>query len=583
MKDPLEYKSLTKTPIEAVTFTRSDDGIYFVDFGKAWFGTLRLSIDAPTEGSVVTVRLGEVLDDTGRIDRNPPGQARFREVMQALEKGRHLHDLVIPSDSKNTGRRTILMPAVMGEVMPFRYAEIEGVPGRLTADDLRLVAVHYPFDPDESDFECSDDRLNHIWDLCKHTMFATSFCGMFVDGDRERYPREADAYINQLGYYCVNAEYGLARHTHEFMLHHSSVWSEWLFHSIFMAWADLMYSGDDGSVRRFYRDLQAKLLLPLARGDGLICTTADPLPADLLRSIYRAEGEHIHPGTEYILRDIVDWPEGERDSYEMCDYNTVVNAFLHRALLLMSDLAARIGMTADAESYRQRASRIRHSFQDAFFDCDSGLYVDGESSRHSSLHANIFPLAFGLVPEEHTAPVLSFIEEKGMACSVYAAQYLLEALFQEGHADTALRLMTADGDRSWKHMLDCGAGMTWEAWDVRYKPNMDRNHAWGAAPANLLPRFVLGVRPLTPGMDTVEIAPNPGSLSFVRGKVPTRHGPVAVEYTACEGRRENLVVTVPEGMTAQVGGADGSVRTVGAGGHELDFIGPDRRVKYTRQ
>lgn len=566
----VEYKALTKQCIAPAAFAVRGDAAYSVDFGKAWFGTLRVSVDSPSEGRTVSVRLGEVLGDDGWIDRDPPGEARFRDMTLTLQKGRHTYDVVIPSDAKNTGRRTIKMPADVGEVMPFRYAEIDGAPGELTADDVKLVAVTYPYNGDASDFESSDDCLNRIWELCKHTMFATSFCGMFVDGDRERYPREADAYINQLGYYAVDAEYGLARHTHEFMLHHSSVWTEWQFHAIFMAWADLMYTGDDTSVRRCYEDLQAKLLLPLAREDGLICTKADPLPAELLRSIYRAEGEHIHPGSEHILKDIVDWPAGERDGYDMCAVNTVVNAFHCRALELMGNIASRIGDEAHVRHYRERAEQVRQSFQRAFFDRGTGLYVDGEGSAHSSLHANMFALAFGLVPADRKASVLQFVEQKGMACSVYAAQYLLEALFREGRADHAVGLMTADGDRSWRHMLEMGATMTWEAWDVRYKPNMDQNHAWGAAPANILSRYVLGVRPLTPGADVVSIDPKPGSLQYVRGKVPTRHGPVLVDYSAEEDETACLRVEIPEGITARVTFGGEPDREFAAGKHEFE-------------
>ena len=113
-----------------------------------------------------------------------------------------------------------------------------------------------------------------------------------------------------------------------------------------------------------------------------------------------------------------------------------------------------------------------------------------------------------------------------MACSVYAAQYLLEGLFQHDRSDAALALVTAPGERSWKHMLDSGTTITWEAWDQKFKPNQDWNHAWGAAPANLLPRFILGVQALTPGWSRAVIRPFPGTLKQAEGKVPTPRGAV---------------------------------------------------------
>ena len=86
---------------------------------------------------------------------------------------------------------------------------------------------------------------------------------------------------------------------------------------------------------------------------------------------------------------------------------------------------------------------------------------------------------------------------------------LVAAAHENGAATNALALMTAPDDRSWKHMVETGATITWEAWDQRYKPNQDWNHAWGAAPANLLPRFVLGVQPFAPGWKRAVIRPYP--------------------------------------------------------------------------
>ena len=98
------------------------------------------------------------------------------------------------------------------------------------------------------------------------------------------------------------------------------------------------------------------------------------------------------------------------------------------------------------------------------------------------------------MPAEHAAGVSAWLASRGMACSVYAAQYLLEGLFEHGDGAQALALVTAATDRSWRHMVESGTTITWEAWDQKYKPNQDWNHAWGAAPANLLPRFVLGAQ-----------------------------------------------------------------------------------------
>ena len=195
----------------------------------------------------------------------------------------------------------------------------------------------------------------------------------------------------------------------------------------------------------------------------------------------------------------------------------------------MAILARALGRADDASEFEKKASGVREAFNHVFFDSTRGLYVDGEGSRHASLHANLFAIAFGLAPKERASKVADFLQSKGMACSVYGAQYLLEALFAAGRDDYAVSLICARTQRSWWHMIESGSTMTWEAWDAQFKKNLTWNHAWGAAPANLLSRYVLGVRPLEPGYRKILIAPQPGRLQWIRGKVPTAVGTVQVD------------------------------------------------------
>ena len=249
--------------------------------------------------------------------------------------------------------------------------------------------------------------------------------------------------------------------------------------------------------------------------------------------------------------DIVDWPQKERDGFVFTEINTVVNAFHIEALKQMAEMARAIGKNEDADAFEARVKLAKAAFQKTLFDESAGLYRDGVGTDHSSIHANFFPLAFGLVPDDKIDGVIKWLEQKKMQCSPYAAQYFMEALFNHGSDQKAMELMLADGDRSWKHMVDSGTTISWEAWDLKYKPNQDWNHAWGAAPANLLPRFVLGVQPAVPGWTTALIRPCPGTLKHARGRVPTPHGPIEIDW-----KNESafvLSLELPDGMHAPVG------------------------------
>jgi len=502
-------------------------GVFLVDFGRVAFGNLSLTPAKVTSSETVTVRFGEALKE-GRVDTNPPGSVRYAELKVALKRAEPAI-VTPPMDPRNTKAPAVSSPAPFGVLMPFRWVEVEGWPTELHTNQIRRrAAFDSTWIDDAATFHSSDPMLDKIWDLCNYSIKATTFAGVFVDGDRERLAYEADAYLTQLSYYAGDADPRIPRATFDRLMKFPTWPSEWAPHMVFMAYADWMETGDTAWLAANYQGLKTKLLDKRVGPDGLVMSTRD----------------QIRHG------DIVDWPGHERDDYVFTSVNTVVNAFHLRALKEMSELAEALGKKSEAATFLEQEETAQAAFQQKLFDPVSGLYRDGIGTDHASLHANLFPLAFGLVPVDKRSHVAQWLAGRGMAGSVYAAQYLLEGLFENGEDPAALALITAAGDRSWRHMVDSGATITWEAWDQKFKPNQDWNHAWGAAPANLLPRFVLGAQPLTAGWGKALIQPHPGTLTAVEGRTPTPRGELSVSW-----RREKnftLTLTLPPGMTAKV-------------------------------
>ena len=559
MKEPtytVVRKPLTQTEVAPTEMRMTDNGTLFIDFGRAAFGTLLVPVPEDPKQAPLVIHLGEKLSPDGRIDRNPPGTIRYRRIEQELDRSQRLCQITIPPDELNTGPRAIRMPDYIGEVCPFRYAEIERAVG-LDPSAFRQLCVNYPFNDNASSFDSSDTTLNAVWDLCKYSIKATTFCGVYVDGDRERIPYEADAYINQLGHYCVDREYTLARYTHEYLIQHPTWPTEWQLHSVMMAWADYVYTGQMRSIETFYDDLCVKTLVDLARHDGLISTESERCTKAF------EERLHLHNprwGSYPGLNDLVDWPPesytdgvyGERDNHEMLPINTVVNTFHYRSLVLMTRIAAVLGRAEDQQRFSEQAALVKSTFNKLLYDSEQNVYVDGEGSTHASLHSNMFALAFDLVPEQRRDRVVSYVKSRGMACSVYGAQYLLEALYLNGEDRYAFELLTARDDRSWWNMIRVGSTITMEAWDWKYKNNLDWNHAWGAAPANIIPRFLMGIRPLAPGCSKMLIQPRPGALENAKIKVPTIRGPVVVRFKNRVKESFILEVEIPANMTVRI-------------------------------
>ncbi|KAK6535944.1 hypothetical protein TWF281_000193 [Arthrobotrys megalospora] len=515
------------TTVAPVQFKRIRNGMtVFADFGADAYGNLQIRLPPPVNSTTLTIRLGEKLDATGQIDRRPYGSVNYRQLSLVTQANRSVYHLDIPPKPRHNNPQAVHMPPEIGEVTVFRYAEIDNAPASLDAAALHQLWVHTAFDDNNSFFRSSNDTLNAVWDLCKHTVKATTAFGVYIDGERERIPYEADAYINQLSHLACDANPEVARYTFEHLIKHPTWPTEWSLHMPMIAAFDYMFTGDISLAKNNYDALKKKLLMDKSRGDGLI----------------RAPG-------------IVDWPAGERDGFNNGDgqnqagpeVNTVVNAFYYHALNQMATIALAAGREDDASLFKSRAKAVYNAFNAVFFDRTRRIYIDGEGSSHASLHANMYPLAFDLVPRGYRDGVADFVQSRGMACSVYGAQYLLEGLYKAGRDEYALQLMTSHTDRSWWHMIQVGSTMTLEAWDVKYKPNLTWNHAWGAAPANIISRYLLGVRPLKPGFEKILISPQPGGLTEVYGTVPTVKGPVGVNY-----QLNALEVDIPEGTTARV-------------------------------
>lgn len=535
--DPYDYKDLT---VASSSPKEIAPGLF--DFGKDGIGWLELH-DAPQ--GFYTVVIGEMTNAAGHVvNPYPNSTIRCQTVSGWVRKP--VCRFRMPADPWNLigydieNAPAITLPKWAQIVFPFRYAEVRRAPAGLKAHSLVRKVVHYPMDMSQSSFRCDNQVLNDLYGLFKYSILATSFCGVYVDGDRERTPYEGDAYINQLCQYAIDADYSLARKSHEWLMEHPTWPTEWKQHSIKIAWADWMWTGDTRSVSKYWSRLsEDKLLSRYARpSDGLLLTGGE-----------QGKGCVIPDGG-----DIVDWPPVERDGFEMRPVNGVVNAFHYRNLVELSEMANAIGRKDDAARLIERAGKVRAAYRSVFMDRKNGLFVDGEGSSHSSLHVNAAALAFGLVDADEMPRIVSFLERKGLACSVYFAQYLLEAFCIAGRADIAVRLMASDGERSWKGMMDFGSTISMEAWNMKVKPNQDLNHAWGSAPLNVISRFILGVTPLTPGFGKISIAPQPGGLKRIEAKVPTAKGAVLIDI---DGDRLKVTTPAPArvvwlGRTAEV-------------------------------
>jgi hypothetical protein len=533
---PMQYVA-----VSPVLVTTNSLGDWFIDFGNDAFGFATVHLNGNYNGINVSFGLGE-LANNNIVNTSPGGTIRYWSGNFTLQNGN-----LIYTNRSSTVVGTISPPAATyGIVSPFRYLELSGLPAgvTLTTNDITQQRLQTQFDDNAATFNSSSAALNQVWSLCKASMKALTFDGIYVDGDRERTPYEADTYMHMMSSYAVNNDFTMPRCTFEYLTNHLTWPTEWPMHMVFAAWADYQQTGDLYLMTKYYGFLTNKcMLLANAGANGLVQSYPE--------TGNTAEG------------DIIDWYRigsdgiGNTDSYVPGATNAVINAFYYRCLTIMMQVAQLTGHSADSANFALRASQVYGNYNKVFWNTGSQSYIDSEGTTHSSAHANFFPLAFGLVPANNQAAVVSFLNSRvaannGMPPGVYGAQYMLEGMFLAGDTDAALGLITTNGPRGWLNMINIGSTITDEAWSLANKANEDWNHAWGAAAGNIIPRYVLGLRPLTAGYGQILIQPQLGqTLSYLQGTIPTIRGPVSIQVSNAPGQFQ-LLLNIPGNVTATV-------------------------------
>ena len=231
--------------------------------------------------------------------------------------------------------------------------------------------------------------------------------------------------------------------------------------------------------------------------------------------------------------NLVDWPENARDGYDFdlgrpvgdgC--HNVINAFYYGMIKDYNEIRDILGI-----DYEDELPELRQSFIKAFYNENSGLFVDAEGSNHSALHSNVLPLYFGITPLDRQKDAVNFIQEKGFSCGVYMAYFVLKALAKVGEHELVYSLITSDSIHSWSNMLKEGATTCFEAWGKDQKWNTSLCHPWASAPIPVLIEDIIGLKPAVPGWKEIKFTPKiPESIKELDLKIKVKSGEIRVKH-----------------------------------------------------
>jgi alpha-L-rhamnosidase len=552
-----DLSRITEQVAGPAAITRRGGGGYIVDLGEVRAGRPRIRFAGGNAGTVVNMLGGYTLNLDGAID------PRFNQNTNMA------YDAVL------SGGEFTFLPV---EYLGMRYFQLENSPMPVTGDNFAFLERHTRLDETRSTFTSSNATLNEVWAMMKRSLKLGAQEQYLDTPTREKGGFLVDSLNESLAAMSVFGERVLTRKTlNEFLQSMQQYWSGFGdrgrmnavypngdgardipdFTQAYLAWAWEYYlrTGD----REYLNDNYLKLK-SIADYVNRHCSRATGL-------IHQLTGG----GTSAYQHGIVDWPPSMRYGYDMAtDARTVINALAYLDYDIVSKIAAELGNAADRDRYRARAEALKTAINARLLN-DDGVYVDGLNagvqSAHVSQQANMLPLALGIVPADRRASVLRRVKEYGMRCGMVTVWWLIRALGESDEGEHLLRLFTDSTWDGWARTLARGGTSTWESWDADSGGGLSQSHPWGAVGVCGIQEYVLGVKPLTPQYETVQIRPLAfgAALSDAGGKLPTDRGDIIVAWNQFKGRFF-MTVTLPANVQARVcvpnAGAPGAVVVV---------------------
>lgn len=457
-----------------------EDGSIFIDAGEELTGSICLAAEGHA-GDTVEIFCGEELDAQGNVRYELRCGCTYREVWTLADGVCRLE----PYDYKG-----------------FRYAGIVPSAGAAVRE-ISLAVRHYPMDPGACTFTCTDEALVRIFDICKNAVRLGTQESYIDCPTREKGQYLGDAIVTAHAQVLLTGKTDMLRKCIDEFAQTAQVCPGLLA----VAPGGLMQEIADFSL------LYGQLLLLYYRFTGDRETVAEYF--DTARGIVthfaryeRADGLLEQVSDKWNL---VDWPENLRDGYEFAltrpivapGCHNVINALYLGAKKTLNELAAILGRR---EEYALVPSL--KAYQKAFYREDTGLLADSETSGHSALHANVYALYFGLLPEEKEGKLVSLLVEKGFSCGVWVSYFVLLALAKKERYHEMYELLTNDGAHGWKHMLREGATACFEAWGKDQKWNTSLCHPWAGAPIPVIIEYLCGLYADPDAPDGIRFAPH---------------------------------------------------------------------------
>ena len=512
-----------------------------IDFSQNLAGYTELRVTAKA-GQMITLWHGETLDENGNFTQKnfDPGDRNKNGIPQKIT--------YICKDGLN-----IYKPAFT--IFGFRYAKIET---EIDLDDAEFTAVAvYSQMPQTGFFECGNADVNRLFQNSLWSM-RSNFCDIPTDCPT----RERAGWTGDAGVFAPTAVY---------LMDCLPVLRKWLGEC-------RAAQGDDGLVQNIApvnnKGGMISNMLQGSAGWGDACILVPWVLYEaysdktILEENYdmmcrwmrycekRAQKTRPHnllnPYHKYLVDEgfhFGEWCQPDVENGEsmkktmMLGAPEVATAYYYRSASVLAQIAGILGRPEDAEHYAAIAENAKKAYR---YTCTKNGAI--RSDRQCEY---VRPVAFGLLESEEVqaaADELNRLVEKNnfhLNTGFLSTPDLCRVLADNGHAETAYKLLLQEDCPGWLYAVKKGATTIWETWDgVRADGTVhdSLNHYSYGAVSGWLFSGVCGIR-LQAGRLTIKPCPHP-SLGFAKAEWRSPVGTIRSSW-AYEGSYLNFDISVP--------------------------------------
>ena len=509
------------------TITPASNGAYVVDMGQNMVGWLKLRV-AGAAGTKVRLRFAEIL--------NPDGTLYVDNLRNANQTDAYY---------LRGGGEEVFEPHFTFH--GFRYVEITGYPGALTADKLTGEVVSSAHSINGK-LTTSSDLVNRMW---KTGIWGQrgNFVSIPTDcpqrDERLGWTGDAQVFWRTGSYNADIAAFGrkwlrdvVDGQTDEGAFGNTAPGLPgggfggigapgWGDAGVIVPWTAWQQFGDKGIIRENWSAMEKWMTF-----------IQDANPNFLRRNKTGA--------------NFADWlPAGSQTPRDL-----VATTYWALVAQMMSEMAGTLDKPADAKKYAQVFESIRTAFQNEFIKPDGSVGSGSQTSYLLALHMKLVPDALKQVVLDR---LVKDIEDHNwhLTTGFLGTPHLLFVLADNGRTDVAYRLLLNETYPSWGYMLSKGATTWWERWNSDTgDPAMNsfNHYAFGSVMAWVY-RYVAGIdtAPGAPGFHQIVIRPRlDDRLTSARGEYDSVYGKIVSDWNGTHKGPFTLKATIPANASAKI-------------------------------